>query len=178
MNTYQTQITTAFDIFSFEDVNISEWVSSPNNIILKSAAALYAFDRNILYDYMIKKKYYIHDENIHVYETPLHQSISPTALAAIENTEYSFYELINPLIKKCGNEQKTIYDITCYYANEWSNPDKKPDLITGLNYLLKKDSEIIMIRTTLADPKNTSDYVKKLIEEEAARLDALWFGMV
>lgn len=113
----------AFDVCAYEEVDAVEFLDSSYwNILLKTGDQFQAFDRAVLYDYMMSHQTYvmIGDENVILYDTPLKQSVSHHAVDSFLWSDYSIIELIPSAIIDVNDQPKSIMNVHFYKVAQWN----------------------------------------------------------
>jgi len=110
---------TAFDLFSYEDVNICEFLQSSWHIIVKAGDTFQAFHRKTLFDYMGTRR-----SNVMVvgdiYDTPNNQTITSRARDTLLYSDFSIYELCPDYsVTIYPAAQKSLFTLRCYSIAEW-----------------------------------------------------------
>jgi hypothetical protein len=111
----------AFDIFTYDDVNASEYLQlSDWNILVKCCDKFYAFHRNTLVTYLNSKLVYANKSLGNVADTPFHQSICEQFIKEFLYADYSVYELKYKYSIIIDNGvKKSIYSLDCYLLSDW-----------------------------------------------------------
>lgn len=114
---------TAYDVIELEEVDaLSHLKKSLWNIIVVDGPNRYAFQRQQLYDMILKRNVYIHTLDCFVYETPFNHAISKDALEILMSSEYSIYELQFLETIKAGVAVKkdlSLYNVGCQTVRQW-----------------------------------------------------------
>ena len=115
----------AFDIFTYEDVNIADFLKASDwHMILKAGEKYYAFNRKVLYNYMEEKSVTVPsvDGMMGVYETPFNQCVTEYAWGRIIWSDYTIFELIYDYSVQYGvdnKEEKSLFTMRCYTVEQW-----------------------------------------------------------
>jgi hypothetical protein len=108
------------DIFTLDEMPIRDYLHRSNwNIVIKSGAAYYAFERKALMDYMNKKCSHIGKIG-KVYETPFNQCITLEGYHQLKYADYSIYELKSAYsVPTYGGRVKSLFHLGCYSVKDW-----------------------------------------------------------
>jgi len=111
----------AFDVVSYEDVDIAEHLSSSEwNIVLLAGESAYAFERRTLFDYL---KQHGTCDRCHgwLYDTPYRHTLTEDACASLLVADHSVYELIGGRTYETTRQTtKTLYTVRAYSLEEWT----------------------------------------------------------
>ena len=129
---------TAFDIWSYEDVNCHEFLlDSSFNILVKVGEQFYAFDRSNLHKYMSTQHTYIPSYD-YVYRTPHNQSISYNGLTSILYSDYSIFELHSASTISVDAPRRvevSLFHIHCYSVKDWIQKTPTRIILSNPNHM-------------------------------------------
>ena len=110
----------AFDLFSYEDVSLSEFLqASAWNIVIKAGDTFQAFHRKQLYTYMVGRETRVSSLE-YIYDTPNNQTILQCAVEMLLFADYSIYELCSEYsVSISPNKQKSMFTLKCYTVAQW-----------------------------------------------------------
>jgi hypothetical protein len=114
---------TAYDVIELEEVDaLAHLKKSLWNIIVIDGPNRYAFERQQLYDMILKRGVYIRTIDSIVYETPFNHAISKDALEILMSSEYSIYEVQFMETIKSGpivERDMSLYNLGCSTVAQW-----------------------------------------------------------
>lgn len=141
----------AFDIFTYEDVNVVDFLKASDwHMILKAGEKYYAFHRKVLYNYMEEKSVSVPflDDMFVVYETPFNQCVTEYAWDRFVWSDYTIFELIYDYSVQYGvihTEEKSLFTLRCYTVEQWGKTMRdstcKAGLILPAPHQLKESSD-------------------------------------
>ena len=110
----------AFDLFAYEDVSLSEFLkASAWHIVMKAGDTFQAFHRKQLYTYMVGRETHVSFLE-YIYDTPNNQTILQCALEMLLFADYSIYELCSEYpITLSPSKQKSMFTLKCYTVAQW-----------------------------------------------------------